>query len=153
MDCGCCYRSIICCGGHICCSCVDWPFKIIVTVESEDKQYRYTPRSNFRISVGGLIYLLVEVQSDNDQYDRYRMLLQAACVARLGRQFYNAPFIVMALYIENSGRVKRYFVFQRDGADTMVCTLESKRSCALSPVLPGFLCRGHPRLETTVPVV
>lgn len=91
------------------------------------------------------MYLLVEVQSDKQQYDRYRMLLQAACVARLGRVLYNNPFIVMALYIENSGKVTRYFVFQRDGTD--VCAFESKRSCVLSLVLPGFLCQGSPKLE------
>ncbi len=124
--CGCCYHSIICSGGHICCSCGDWPFKIIVVVESEKKRYRYTPRSDFHVSVNGLIYLLVEVQSDKDQTDRYRMLLQAACVARLGRLLHDNPFIVVALYIENSGRVTRYFVFQRDGTDPMVCTFESK---------------------------
>ena len=57
------------------------------------------------------------------------MLLQAACAARLGRQIYNKPFFVVALYIENSGRVTRYLVFQRDGADPRVRSLESKQSC------------------------
>jgi len=52
------------------------------------------------------------------------MLLQAACAARLGRLFYKSQFIVMALYIENSGRVKRYFVFQRDGTDPTVSYVE-----------------------------
>ena len=137
--CGCCYRSIICPGGHICSS-GNWPFKILVSVDSEEKTYRYTPRSDFSVSVDGLMYLLVEVQSDKDQNDRYRMLLQAACVARLGHLLYDNPFIVVALYIENSGRATRYFVFQRDGTDPKVCTFESKRSCILSMVLPGFLC-------------
>ena len=154
MDCECCYYSIICCGGLICCSSLNWLFKIIVTIESEDKkEYHYTPQSNFCISIDNLIYLLVEVQSDNDQYDWYQMLLQAACVAWLGCLFYIAPFIILALYIKNSGRVKWYFVFQCDGTDPIVCTFESKRSCILSPVLPGFLCWEHPRLEATIPVV
>ncbi|KAH9968405.1 hypothetical protein BJV74DRAFT_273205 [Russula compacta] len=80
----------------------DWPFELIVSVESEQKKYRYTPRSDFHVSVDQLVYLLVEVQSDNDQSDRYRMLLQAACAARLGRKSYEDPFIVVALYIEKS---------------------------------------------------
>jgi hypothetical protein len=128
----------ICSGGHICCSCGDWPFKTIAFVESEQEKFRYTPRSDFHVSVNGLMHLLVEVQSDKHQYDRYRMLLQAACVARLGRMLYDNPFIVVALYIENSGRVTRYFVFQRDGTDSTVCTFESKRSCVLtgSPRFP-----------------
>jgi hypothetical protein len=57
------------------------------------------------------------------------MLLQAACAARLGRQMYNNLFIVVALYIENSGMVTRYFIFQRDDADPTVRSLESKQSC------------------------
>ena len=59
--------------------------------------------------------------------DRYRMFLQAACAARLGRLSYNNPLIVVTLYIENSGRVTRYFLFQRDGTDPRVCTFESKQ--------------------------
>jgi hypothetical protein len=60
---------------------------------------------------------------------------------------YNNPFIVVALYIENSGRVTRYFVFQRDGADPTVRTFESKQSCVFSLVLLGFLCLGRQKLE------
>ncbi|KAH9964027.1 hypothetical protein BJV74DRAFT_304161 [Russula compacta] len=103
----------------------DWPFELIVSVESEQKKYRYTPRSDFHVSVDQLVYLLVEVQSDNDQSDRYRMLLQAACAARLGRKSYEDPFIVVALYIEKSGRVTRYFLFQCDAAEPEVSYVSS----------------------------
>ena len=151
--CGCCYCSIICSGGYICCSRGDWPFKLIVSVESPQKEYRYNPRSDFHVSVDRLVYLLVKVQSDKDQGDRYRMLLQAACAARLGCMSYKNPFIVVALYIENSGMVTQYFVFQRDGADPRVCTFESKISCIFSLVLLGFLCLVHPRLKATAHVV
>ncbi|KAN0106917.1 hypothetical protein V8E52_010661 [Russula decolorans] len=98
----------------------DWQFKLIVFVDSLQKKVLYTPRSYFHLSVDRLVYLFVEVQSDTNQSDRYRMLLHAACAARLGYLSYNNPFIVVALYIENSGRVTRYFVFQRDGADHTV---------------------------------
>jgi hypothetical protein len=67
------------------------------------------------------VHFLVEVQSEQNQNDRYRMLLQAKCAAQVGCRLYNNPFIVMAMYIEKSGKVTRYFVFQRDGADPMVC--------------------------------
>jgi hypothetical protein len=59
------------------------------------------------------------------------MLLQAACAPDLGACRYNNPFIVVALYIENSGRVTRYFVFQRDGADPI-------RYAHLNPNNPAF---------------
>jgi hypothetical protein len=83
--------------------------------------------------------LLVEVQSETDKSDRYRMLLQAACCARLGRLIQNKPFIVVALYIENSGVVTRYFVFQPDGADPTVRSLIFKQSCVFSLLLLGSL--------------
>lgn len=109
-------------GGHICYSRGDWPFSLTVNVESENKKYRYTPRSDFHVSIDGLIHLMVEVQSDKDEKDRYRMLLQGACAARLGRNIYDRPFIVMALYIKSDGSVMRYLLFQ-GGDDTQVCTL------------------------------
>jgi hypothetical protein len=93
---------------------------MIVNVESEDKKCRYTPQSDFHVALDRLVYLLVEVQCDNNKYDENRMLLQAACAARLGYMLRNKPFIVVALYIENSGKVTRYFVFQRDGSDPKV---------------------------------
>ncbi|KAI0283111.1 hypothetical protein BGY98DRAFT_953092 [Russula aff. rugulosa BPL654] len=117
----------------------DWPFKLIVSVEHSKKEYRYTPRSDFSVFIDKLACLLVEIQSEEDQSDRNRMLLQAACAARLGRQMYNNLFIVVALYIENSGMVTRYFIFQRDDADPTVRSLESKQSAFFSLVLLGFL--------------
>ena len=136
-------------GGYICCSRGDWPFSLIVTVESESKKYHYTPRSDLHVSVDGLVHLMVEVQSDRDEKDRYRMLLQGACAARLGRKIYGRPFIVMALYIKNNGSVIRYLLFQ-GGDDTKVCTFQSKQSFIFSVVLVGFLCLRRPTLEATV---
>jgi hypothetical protein len=116
------------------CSGVEWLLKLRVFVESEEINCCYTPRSDFHVSVDQLTSLLVEVQSDKNERDRYRMLLQAACAARLGRHFYNDLFIVVALYIETTGMVTRYFVFQRNSADRKVCTFESKQSCVFSPL-------------------
>ncbi|KAI0286849.1 hypothetical protein BGY98DRAFT_16950 [Russula aff. rugulosa BPL654] len=124
--CGCCYCSIICpevpfffFGSRL-----KWPLTLIVSVESEQKEYCYTPRSDFHVSIEQSMFLLVEVQSDKNKSDRYRMLLQAACAARLGRHLYNDLFIVVALYIQNSSRVTRYFVFQPDGANRRVSYVE-----------------------------
>jgi hypothetical protein len=136
--CRCCYCSIICSGGYIFCSCGDWQFKLIVSVDSLQKKYHYTPRSCFHVSVDRLVYLLIEVQSDENQSGRYRMLLQAACAARLGYLSYNSPFIVVALYIESTGMVTRYFLFQRDGANSKVRMFDSKGSCVFSLVSSRF---------------
>jgi hypothetical protein len=108
-----------------CFSCTDWPLKLLVHVHSENKNYSYTPRSDFHLSVDGLPYLIVEVQSEQNGSDRYRMLLQAACLARLGNGLNpnkdNAfPFIVTALYIESSGRMERYLVFSPDNEEVCI---------------------------------
>lgn len=145
-----CHFSFVCSGGYICCSRTDWPFALIVATETEGKKYNYTPRSDFHVSVDGLVHLLVKVQSERNQGDQYRMLLQAACVARLGRLVYEKPFIVVALYIESNGIMTRYFLFQRDNADLTVCTFESKQSCVFSLVPLGFICLGQVRLDETV---
>ena len=130
----------------ISCSRTDWPSNIIV--ESEGKKYRYRPRSYFYVSVDGLVHLIVEVQSERRESDRYRMLLQAACAARLGHMCYDEPFIVMALYIENTGKVTQYLVFQRDD-NRKVCAFESKQSRVFSLLL-GFLCLKRPKVDRTV---
>ncbi|KAI0270201.1 hypothetical protein BGY98DRAFT_937576 [Russula aff. rugulosa BPL654] len=101
--------------------------KLIVPVKSE-KGYHYTPRSDFHVSIDQLASLLGEVQSNKNEDDRYRMLLHAACVARLGRHLYNDLFIVVALYITTDGTVKRYFVFQPDSADRRVSYVEDEQN-------------------------
>jgi len=71
--------------------------------------------ATYHMAIDGLVYLMVEVQSDDAEGDRSRMLLQAACMARLWRHMFKQPFIFFALYIQNSGQVTRYFVFQSNG--------------------------------------
>ena len=142
--CGCWYCSIICSGGYIFCSRGDWQFKLIVSVDYPQKKYYYTPRSYFHVSVDRLMYFLVEVQSDENQSDRYQMLLHAACAARLGYLSYNNPFIVVALYIENTGRVALILRY--------ACLNPSNPAFSYWFLL-GFLRLGRPRLDATVYVV
>jgi hypothetical protein len=52
----------------------------------------------FSCSVDQLVHVMVEVQSDENQSDRNRMLLLAARAARPGRLSYSYPFIVVVLY-------------------------------------------------------
>ena len=142
--CGCWYCSIICSGGYIYCSRGDWQFKLIVSVDSPQKKYYYTPRSYFHVSVDRLMYFLVEVQSDENQSDQYQMLLHAACAARLGYLSYNNPFIVVALYIENTGRVALILRY---------ACLNPSNPVFSHWFLLGFLRLGRPRLDATVYVV
>ncbi|KAH9962518.1 hypothetical protein BGW80DRAFT_865225 [Lactifluus volemus] len=124
----------------------DWPFSLIVnanSIEREGKHYRHTPRSDFHLSVDRLVSLLVEVQSEKSEGDRYRMLLQAACVARLGRQLLDDdesnPFIVVALYVKNNGTALRYLVFQPDRLDPNVSYIEDVQDWTQPSQLFGAL--------------
>jgi hypothetical protein len=85
---------------------------LIANTLSDGENYSYMPRSDFYLALDGSIYLLVEVQSNENEADRYRMLLQAACATRLGNSLrQDDPFIVTAFYITSSGRMQRYFLF------------------------------------------
>ena len=52
---------------NACFSCTDWPLKPLVHVQSDGKNYNYTPRSDFHLSVDGLPYFIV--QSDGKNYN------------------------------------------------------------------------------------
>jgi hypothetical protein len=57
---------------------------------------------------------MVEVQSQSDRSDLERMLVQAACAARLGHRYRkdtSRPTIITAIYIDNIGSASRYFLF------------------------------------------
>jgi hypothetical protein len=62
----------------------DWQLILVAEVKSESRKYRYMPRSDFHLSTHRLPLLVFEVLSNSNQSDRYRMLLQASCAARLG---------------------------------------------------------------------
>ncbi|KAH9012004.1 hypothetical protein EDB85DRAFT_1900657 [Lactarius pseudohatsudake] len=75
-----------------------WPFPLVVKYD-DDTLYQYTPRSDFlRIA-----------------QDESRMLLQGACIVRLGNALLNDPsnkFIVKAIYIDEQYDVNEYTLFQ-----------------------------------------
>jgi len=48
----------------------NWPLKLIVSVASDKKSYNYTPRSDYHMAIDGLVYFMVEVQSDDAQQQR-----------------------------------------------------------------------------------
>lgn len=85
---------------------------------------QYTPRSDALLSINSLPHLLLEVVSDEDhEWDRFRMLLQAACLARLRRALRQEsadPFIVSAIYIDSNLRAAWYLLYQPDWSNTAV---------------------------------
>ena len=93
-----------------------WNLHLIVDVGGEIRQY--TPRSEISLSFNDFPHLLLEVVSDEARgWDRYRMLLQAGCLARLGYSLRGGskdPFIVSAIYIDQNLRAEWYLVYQPD---------------------------------------
>jgi len=59
-----------------------WPLHLNIDVHG--KFYRYTPRSDLCITLNGFPVFLLEVTSNSNSADWRRMLLQAACLVRLG---------------------------------------------------------------------
>ncbi|KAI9430428.1 kinase-like domain-containing protein, partial [Lactarius indigo] len=82
-----------------------------------NKSYRYTPRSDFSITLNGLLVLLLEVSSDSSGADECRMLLQAACLVRLGNSLLRTTsrnYLVKAIYINPHYEAVEHTLFQRD---------------------------------------
>ncbi|KAF8506311.1 kinase-like domain-containing protein [Gautieria morchelliformis] len=83
----------------------------------------YTPRSNALLRVEGVLHMILEIVSNHGESDCYRMLLQAACLARLGnalRQNPSSPFIVTAIYVHSDFRATQYLVYQPDISNKQV---------------------------------
>jgi hypothetical protein len=91
-----------------------WDFPLIVEL-SEDTKGQYTPKSDASLRINKFPHLVLEIISIDSQSDCNRMLLQAACLARLGnalRVDKAGPFIVSAIYINDELCAKWYFVYQ-----------------------------------------
>lgn len=99
-----------------------WPFRLIVQVA--DAYYTYRPKSDFLLLMNSLPCLIVEANSTSSgpPRDHYRILLQGASIVRFANSFINAystdnSFILVAVFVEASGRVDRYLMFQFDDGD------------------------------------
>jgi hypothetical protein len=98
-----------------------WDFHLFVELPAAKRQY--IPRSDASLSINGFPHLVLEIMSRENQSDRNRMLLQAACLARLGnalRPDAVHPFIVSAIYIDEELRAKWHLVFQPDRSNDAV---------------------------------
>jgi len=90
-----------------------WDLPLIADVFGEKS--KYTPNSDASLRINKFPHLVVEVASNDKESDRYRMLLQAACLARLGRvlrQSSAPPVIVSAVYINNELSAEWHLVYQ-----------------------------------------
>jgi len=98
------------------------PFHLVIQTDSEDLMY--TPRSDFHMCIHNIPHLLLEVHSQPNEGDHFRMLLQAACISRIG-SWLRAPtsgnsIVIMAIYIDKLFRAHQHFLCQPDILSTEV---------------------------------
>ena len=98
------------------------PFYLIV--ETPKEKLKYSPRSDFHMCIKNFPHVLVKVNSNQFEYDRYRLLLQASCICRIGNWLRASttgkPIIIMAVYIDQSYQADQYLVYQPDVKSTKV---------------------------------
>ncbi|KAG8817845.1 hypothetical protein FRC17_011066 [Serendipita sp. 399] len=100
-----------------------WKFPLVAEITDSTERYRVDPVGDARLQVGALPYMILEVASKNTETGRYRMLLQASCLAKLGTHLStdkSRPFIVTAIYIDDRMQASRYLMC-KDSASRKVC--------------------------------
>ncbi|KAI0252823.1 hypothetical protein BJV78DRAFT_271034 [Lactifluus subvellereus] len=106
-----------------------FPFHLVV--KTPDEIFKYTPRSDFRMHIRDFPHLLLEVTSQRDEGDRYRMLLQASCLVRLGNSLRAStskePIVIMAVYINKFFEASQYLLYQPAVTSTEVSCSTSLR--------------------------
>jgi hypothetical protein len=90
-----------------------------VEFPKDKSRYKYTPDSDASLRIKGFPHLVLEIISDTSQSDQTRMLLQAACLVRLGnalRKKLEHPIIVSAIYINDQMCAEWHLMYQRGAA-------------------------------------
>ena len=89
-----------------------------LVIETEGRNFCYTPRPDFHIRIKGFPHLVLEVNSQSNQSDRYCTPLQAACIARIGNSLRGSAtggaVMIMAVYIDTHFVAHRYLLCQPD---------------------------------------
>jgi hypothetical protein len=74
--------------------------------------------------IGDFPHLLLEVNSQSNESDRFRMLLQASCISRIGNWLRAStsgePIVIMAVYIDKHFKATQYVLCQPDAGSTKV---------------------------------
>ena len=89
--------------------------------------YQYTPRSDIFMSIDDFPHIIIEISSDKYKgRDRYRMLLQASCLVRLGNRLLpdkSSTFFVKVFYINHDYHADEYTLYQKGSRliDDEVC--------------------------------
>jgi len=92
-----------------------------LVVETDGTRMKYTPRNDFHLAINDFPHIVLEVNSQSNEADKFRMLLQAACLSRIGNWLRNPdcddkdrPIAIMAIYIDEGFRAHQYILCQPD---------------------------------------
>ncbi len=91
-----------------------WPVNLRV---KSQKPELYTPHSDFSIVMNEFPVLILEVESDTNRTDQRRMLLQAACLVRLGNALIknkDPNFFIKAIYINSDYVANEYTCYENE---------------------------------------
>jgi hypothetical protein len=71
-------------------------------------------------------HFLLEVNSQANESEKFRMLLQAACMARIGNQLRTSaagkPIVIMAVYVDKDFVARQYFLYQPEVTSPLVAS-------------------------------
>ncbi|KAH9964146.1 kinase-like domain-containing protein [Russula dissimulans] len=94
------------------------PFHLVIETNDGDQKMRYTPRSDFHVSIRDFPHIILEVNSQANGGDEFRMLLQAACISRIGNWLRastsDKPIVIMAIYIDKQFQAHQHILYQPD---------------------------------------
>jgi hypothetical protein len=100
------------------CSGTGLPFHLVIETNDGDQKMRYTPRSDFHVSIRDFPHIILEVNSQANGGDEFRMLLQAACISRIGNWLRastsDKPIVIMAIYIDKQFQAHQHILYQPD---------------------------------------
>ncbi len=79
---------------------------------------RYTPHNDFHMSIRSFPHIILGVNSKPNGSDEFHMLLQAACISRIGNWLRastsDKPIIIMAVYIDKEFKAHQHILCQPD---------------------------------------
>lgn len=85
---------------------------------------KYTPHNDFHMSIRDFLHILLEVNSQPNGSAEYCMLLQAACMSRIGNWLRGSSnedlIVIMAIYIDKHFIARQHILCQPDVRSTRV---------------------------------
>jgi len=95
-----------------------FPFHLLIETDDDDQRMKYTPHNDFRVSIRDFPHIVLQVNSQPNEGDNFRMLLQAGCLSRIANWLRastsNEPIVIMAIYINEKFMAYQHILCQSD---------------------------------------